>query len=315
MEPLSSAYTLRKKDTYWILTGPNGQVAFDSADDALRQVQSVSPYGGSEVRMLDSVGLIYQVVQVPRASEIPPPAPMPPAPAPAPPPAPHPQPAVGNEIYRLFLQPEANPAPAEIWGSWKVREGFSGTVEVEGTADVAGEHFAVVCYLTADEHNHGVNAFACLGGMLTGAWTHRQELLASPLAQQALVPGGYLAPLLKDGNFDDAGLGRCDLLFFDEGHGLETMLLWRDGQEASLGATPHTRFMVQRTMHIAAVVIAELFLLYQELERAPATPASSTAPPKAKTIWDEADSTLSWLDTNLTRVGNILNVLGEFFDF
>ena len=171
----------------------------------------------------------------------------------------------------------------------------------------------MVCYLTADEEQHGVNAFACLGGMLTGALTHREELLAPAVAQQVFLPGGYLAPLLKDGNFDDGGLGSCDLLLVDQGQGLETMLLWRDGQEETLSATPHTRLMVQRTIHIAAVVIAELFLLYQELEQAAAA-SSAAAPPNAKTVWDEADSTLSWLDTNLTRVRSILNVLGEFFD-
>lgn len=151
--------------------------------------------------------------------------------------------------------------------------------------------------------------------MLTGAWTHRQELLASPLALQGLVPGGYLAPLLKDGNFDDAGLGRCYLRPFNGGQGVETKLVWRDGQKAPLGATPHTRFLVQRTIHIAALVIAELLLLYQALERGPAGPSTAKASTDAKSVWDEAHSTLAWLDTNLTRVGSILNVLGEIFDF
>lgn len=302
MAPLSSVFTLQQLGLRWILTGPHGLSVCESPDEVLDFVQLVSPAGG-EVRMLDQQGLLKHILQIPPAAIAESPALLP-------------RSVPRSQMFWVFLQPEAIPAPAEIWGQWKVRPGYyADTLEVEGTTDIAGEHLTVVCYLTADEVKYGVNAYAYLGGMLTGAWTHRHELMASPLAQQGFVPGGYLARLLNDGDFDDAGLGHCYLRLLDGERGLETVLVWCDGQKAAIGTTPHTRFMVQRTIHIAAVVLAELLLLHQVLEQGSTAPSAATTPPEAKTVWDEADSTLSWLDTNLARVGNILKTLGELFDF
>lgn len=77
------AYTLQKKGTGWLLIATAGRYELDSDDEALRLVQSVSPDCGSDVRMLDAVGPIYRVIQVPPASQAPPPSPAPIAKTPA----------------------------------------------------------------------------------------------------------------------------------------------------------------------------------------------------------------------------------------
>lgn len=308
---------MQLKNKTWTLTLPDGTTHATTYDGAMEYISSASVDNGSEVRLLDEVGLIYRVLHFPPASQ---------APAGATPAPPHrgqrgPAPATvmpavtasaaAAPEYRLFLQSAPTTTPYTPWGDWRVRPGRADSLEIEATREIAGHSLTIVAYLTADKNHYGVNAFANMGGMLNAAWSQRQALMASPTVRQSMQGSGCLAPLLTEGSFDDAGMGTCSLRQYRNGPELAFMLLWQDGQRAPLGATAHTRFLVHRTFHMAATVIAELLVLQHSLASGPHAPEQA----KPKSVWDETASTLDWLDTNLTRVSKILDTLGAIFDF
>lgn len=99
----------------------------------------------------------------------------------------------------------------------------------------------------------------------------------------------------------------CTLRTFQDRAGQsQSVLLWTDNQPSELSPSPHTRFLAQRTFHIALELISELLMLQQAL--------TASHAPKAQSVWDQTGNTLDWLDVNLARAGRILNVLSEIFN-
>jgi len=242
------------------------------------------------VRFVDAVGLIFKVIHLD-----------PSAPSAVTQTAQETQPA-----FRLFLQPNPSTEPYVPWGDWKVRPFGNGYLEVEASAVISGTPVFVVAYLYEASDHPGINSVAFLGGMLDSLFEQQQRILASPYAQAALDHSGCLRPLLESDIVDDGGLGHCMLRSFQDNSGYtESMLVWTDGQPSELYPTPHTRFLVLRTFHVALGLISELLMLQQAL--------SLSHTPQAPTVWDQADNSLEWLDVNVARAGRILNFLADIF--
>jgi hypothetical protein len=297
---LPPTFTLREQaGSKWLLTCPDGQRVQTTYDKALEWIRTVTPSSGSEVRFINTVGLIYKVAHLK---------------APPPPPrtlvaTPPPQVPVAEAAppLRLFLQHKPSMTPYYPWGDWRVRPWGPDCLEVEASVPTTATPIIVVAYLVAASNHPGINACARLGGMMTGLLEQRQLILASAPAQAALQSSTCLRPLMEHDVVDDSGLGQCSLSFLNNDAGeLETLLAWSDYQPAVLDATPHTRFLVQRTFHIALELISEVLLLQDVL--------AANHVPQAQSIWDETDSALEWIDTNIARAGRILGILADIFN-
>jgi hypothetical protein len=303
---LPPTFTLAQQaDSTWLLTCPDGQRVQTAHDRALEWIRSVTPSSGSTVRFFNKEGRSFKTVhllapQSTAARQVREPIAAPAAPAR------QKSAAQGAPPFRLFLQEEPSTAPCASWGDWKVRPCGPDHLEVEASALISGTPISVVAYLVAADNHPGINAVALLGEMLNSLLEQRHKILSSAPAQAALQGSGCLRPLIESESVDDAGLGWCTLKLFQANTGRsESMLIWTDGQPSELALTPHARFLVQRTFHIALELISELLMLQQAL--------TASAAPQAQSIWDQTDSTLDWLDANLARAGRILNVLADIF--
>jgi hypothetical protein len=304
---LPPTFTLTQQaDSTWLMTCPDGQRVQTTHDSALQWIRSVTPSGGSAVRFLDKAGRSYKVVHLvtPRPKLVP----QTPTAVAVTASSAGRQPArEGEPPFRLFLQKEASKAPWDSWGDWKIRPWGSRYLEVEASVPTSTTPVFIVAYLVAAFDGPGLNAFAALGGIMNALLKQRQLIMASGPAQAALQAGEWLLPLTESETVNDAGLGYCSLKTFDGGDGeQESLLLWSDGQPANLSPSPHTRVLVQRTFHIALELVSEVLMLQQVL--------AANHVPQAPSIWDQTDSALDWLDTNLTRAGRILSMLAEILD-
>jgi hypothetical protein len=274
--------------------------AVEAAHELLR------PQGG-EVLVLDAVGLVCEVIVVPRVGRAQGSAPAPaPPPLAAPAPAPPPRETAAAAGWRPFLVDTPARGGWEPWGEWRVRRGpAEDALEVE----VVSPATTSVCYLVADREHSGVNAVVLFGDALQSLLSALPGALRTPQGTAALRGTAALWSLATQEVSSD-GLGWASLRFSDvpSGYGWPAggYLLYTDAEPAPLATSPHTRLLVKGALKTAISLLTDLASLGEALHAQPA------AVPRS--FWSSADAGLEWAERNVGRTVSILKSLDWLLD-